>query len=451
MNEIETQYRQLSDALFAAILREPHNFRKYAAKMTPAWFQASRFDHAAGVLFRLQKQYGKFSANGLLHECQKSGIRLNDDEVAQLMRETAGVDLDMAWSSFEPVYKLWVEHRAAQMIPGAISQGLTAEALRKKQDDFRRASGAYTISDEVDFESFDRWVLDKLEGYEPDYPCKPHLFTMRAKLKYFEPGTHMLIAGRPGMGKTQFGLNLLEHFENCGLTGVCNSLEMSYDALLRRRVGIITGINPNKDWSMLSPEDREKVRLSVQKIKSSKVRFVSEYGVSSFVSMLHSTSYEKPIQYALVDYLQLMKYEGAGRNMSKEERISNVSRELTEAAKSLNICLISMAQLSRAVEVRGGSKRPALSDLRDSGTLEQDAHYVFAPYRPEYYEIMENEKGDSLVGKAEILTLKNRNGDIDTYTVNFDPVRGFYEETPQQFNPQPQTVTFSRNEEHIPF
>lgn len=450
-HDIETQYRLLSDALFAAILREPHNFRKYASKMTPAWFQASRFDRAATVVFRLQKQYGKFSANGLLHECQKAGVRLNDDDVAQLMKETAGVDLDMAWSSFEPVYKLWVEHRASQMIPGAISQGLTAEALRKKQDDFRRESGAYTISDEMNFEAFDRWVQDKLEGYEPDYPCKPHLFTMRAKLKYFEPGTHMLIAGRPAMGKTQFGLNLLEHFENCGLTGVCNSLEMSYDALLRRRVGIITGINPNKDWSMLSPEDREKVRLAVQKIKSSKVRFVSEYGVSSFVSMLHSTSYEKPIQYALVDYLQLMKYEGAGRNMSKEEIISNISRELTEAAKSLNICLISMAQLSRAVEVRGGSKRPGLSDLRGSGGLEQDAHYVFAPYRPEYYEITENEKGESLVGKAEILTLKNRNGDTDTYTVNFDPVRGFYEDAPQQFVTQPQTVTFSRHEESIPF
>lgn len=452
-HDIETQYRQLSDTLFAAILREPHNFRKYAAKMTPAWFQASRFDRAAEALFRLQKQYGKFSANGLLHECQKANFRLNDDDVAQLMKETAGVDLDMAWSSFEPVYKLWVEHRAAQMIPSAISQGLTADALRKKQDDFRRKSGAYTISDEMDFAAFDRWILDKLEGYEPDYPCKPHMLTMRAKLKYFEPGAIMLIAARPGMGKTQMGLNLLEHFEDCGLHGVFNSLEMGYDALLRRRIGIRTSIDPNGDWSVMTPDNRRKVAEEAAKIKGAKVRFVTEYGVSSFVNMLHSINYEKPIQYAIIDYVQLMKYEGAARNANRDAIITEVSRELMEAAKSLNICLVAMAQLNRAAEGRGGSRRPALPDLRDSGSLEQAAHYVFAPFRPEYYGITEDETGASTAGKAEIITLKNRNGLTMDYSCNFDPVRGFYEDVPQQFNPIPQTVTVNRpqNDEDIPF
>lgn len=449
IHDIEIQYRQLSDALFAAILREPHNFRKYAAKMTPAWFQASRFDRAAAVVFRLQKQYGKFSANGLLHECQKAGVRLNDDDVAQLMKETAGVDLDMAWSSFEPVYKLWVEHRAAQMIPGAISQGLTAEALRKKQDDFRRESGAYTISDELDFAAFDRWILDKLEGYEPDYPCKPHLFTMRAKLKYFQPGAIALIAGRPGMGKTQMALNLLEYFEDAGLHGVFNSLEMDYDALLQRRVGIRTGIDPNKDWSMLSPDERYRVAEASERIKGSKVRFVTEYGISAFISALYSIHYEKPIQYAIVDYLQLMVLEGNKQNRDLE--IGEIMRQLMQTAKSLKICLIGLSQFSRAVEGRGENKRPKLADLRDSGSLEQAAHYVFAPYRPEYYEITEDEFGNSLIGKAEIITLKNRNGPTNNYTCNFDPVRGFYEDAPQQFTAQPQTVTFSRHEESIPF
>lgn len=448
-HDIEIQYRLLSDALFAAILREPHNFRKYAAKMTPAWFQASRFDRAAGVLFRLQKQYGKFSANGLLHECQKAGIRLSDEEVAQVMKDTAGVDLDMAWSSFEPVYKLWVEHRAAQMIPAAISQGLTADALRKKQDDFRRESGAYTISDELDFAAFDQWILDKLEGYEPDYPCKPHLFSMRAKLKYFQPGTIALIAGRPGMGKTQMVLNLLEYFEDCGLHGVFNSLEMDYDQLLQRRVGIRTGIDPNKDWSMLAPDERKKVTEAAIKIKGSKVRFVTEYGVSAFVSMLHSIHYERPIQYAVVDYLQLMKCEGFRQNRDLE--LGEIMRQLMEATKSLKICFIGLSQLSRAVEARGGNKRPSLADLRDSGALEQAAHYVFAPYRPEYYEILEDEHGNSLIGKAEVITLKHRSGPTLSYSCNFDPVRGFYEDVPQQFNPKPQTVQFSRNEESIPF
>jgi hypothetical protein len=448
---IEVQYQQLSDALIAAIIREPHNFRKYVAKITPAWFSASRYDQVTGMIWRLQKQYGKFSANGLIHECQKSGINFTADDAAVLMRNASGVDLEMAYQCFEPVYKMWVEHRAAQMIPGAIMSGMTAEGLRRKQDEFRRESGAYIIAEDWNFDTFDRWVEDKLEGYEPDYPCKPHLLTMRARLKYYEPGAVMLIAARPGMGKTQLGLNMLEHFESCGLHGVFNSLEMGYDALLRRRMGILTGTDPNCDWSMLAPARRAAIVEAAKKVKDSNVRFVTEYGVTAFVNMLHAINYEKPIQYAIVDYVQLMKYEGASRNANRDTIITEVSRELMEAAKSLNITLVAMAQLNRGVEGRGGSKRPALSDIRDSGSLEQAAHYVFAPFRAEYYGINEDETGASTKGKAEILTLKNRNGVTFDYKCAFDPVLGFYDESSQIAEPPITQVQYSRNEEAIPF
>jgi replicative DNA helicase len=124
-------------------------------------------------------------------------------------------------------------------------------------------------------------------------------------------------------------------------------------------------------------------------------------------------------------------------------------RELMEVSKTLNINIIAMAQLSRAVEGRGGNKRPALSDLRDSGSLEQAAHYVFAPYRPEYYKILEDENGHSTKGAAEIITLKNRNGPLEDYPCRFDPVTGFYEDSHNL--PTYQPVQFSRNEEAIPF
>jgi hypothetical protein len=451
MNNIEDQYRTATDLLFAAILREPHNFRRFAGKMSPAWFAASRFDRAAWLLWELYASAGRYSVNGFLHQAEAKRIQVNPDEVRALITDKAGIDLETAYSMCEPIYKVWVEHRCAQMIPGLIAKGIDAAGIRKAQEDYRRASGAYTIQDEFSFDAFDQWIADKLDGYEPDYPCKPHLPGMRRVLKFFEPGTVALIAGRPGMGKTQYALNLLEYFDDCGLHGVFNSLEMGYDALLRRRIGIRTGIDPNASWAVMTQANRDKLSVEANKIRGSKVRYCTEYGISAFVSMLHSQHYERPIQYAIVDYLQLMRVEGANKNANKEAIVSEISRSLMEVAKTLKICVFALCQFNRALETRGGSKRPTLSDLRDSGSLEQDAHYVFAMYRPEYYEITEDEKGNSTIGAGEIITLKNRNGPIVPFPCRFDPITGFFEDQPEsipQFQPQ---VQFSRNEENIPF
>jgi hypothetical protein len=449
MTEIESQYRAATDLLFAAILREPQNFKRFAGKMSPAWFAASRFDRAAALLWDLYARDKRYSIPGFLHHADAKRIQVNPDEIRALITDKAGIDLETAYNMVEPTYKVWVEHHCAQMLPGLIAKGIDAAGIRKAQDDYRRASGAYTIQDEFSFDAFDQWIADKLDGFEPDYPCKPHLPGMRRVLKFFEPGTVTLIAGRPGMGKTQFALNLLEHFDDAGLHGVFNSLEMGYDALLRRRIGIRTGIDPNADWSVMTAGNRDRLAIEANKIRGSKVRFCTEYGAASFVSLLHAQHYERPIQYAIVDYVQLMKYEAANKNANRDAVMTEISRELMEVSKALNICIIAMAQLNRAVESRGGTRRPALSDLRESGTLEQVAHYVFSPFRPEYYGISEDESGNSTKGAAEIMTLKNRNGPLNDYPCRFDPVTGFYEDSPNY--PTHQPVQFTRNEEAIPF
>ncbi len=128
----------------------------------------------------------------------------------------------------------------------------------------------------------------------------------------------------------------------------------------------------------------------------------------------------------IIDYLQLMSGSG-DKGMNREQEISSISRSLKGLAKELNIPVIALSQLSRAVESRGGEKKPMLSDLRESGSIEQDADMVMFLYRPEYYNLTEGQDG-SLKGVAEVIIAKHRNGPTGSVNLRFNKNFGrFYD------------------------
>jgi replicative DNA helicase len=123
------------------------------------------------------------------------------------------------------------------------------------------------------------------------------------------------------------------------------------------------------------------------------------------------------IQLIVIDYIQLMT--AGTKSGNREQEISTISRSIKEIAKELNVPIIALSQLSRAVETRGGDKRPMLSDLRESGAIEQDADMVCFIYRPEYYGLIEDENGMPTDGIGEIIVAKHRNGSLDTVHLRF--------------------------------
>jgi replicative DNA helicase len=125
------------------------------------------------------------------------------------------------------------------------------------------------------------------------------------------------------------------------------------------------------------------------------------------------------IQMVVIDYLQLMTAGGAKGQGNREQEISSISRSIKEIAKELNIPIIALSQLSRSVEQRGGDKKPVLSDLRESGAIEQDADIVSFIYRPEYYGFLQDEDGNSNAGIGEIIIAKHRNGALDSVRLRF--------------------------------
>lgn len=231
----------------------------------------------------------------------------------------------------------------------------------------------------------------------------------------------IVIAARPGMGKTAFVMSCARNaaIENKKAVAVF-SLEMSSSQLVTRLISSESDISIQKlkrgdlydhEWTQLDTRIRklsdasiyidDTAALSVFDLKAKCRRLKAKHGVELFI----------------VDYLQLMRADD-DRSQNREQQISYISRSLKALAKELDAPVIALAQLSREVE-KTPDKRPLLSHLRESGSIEQDADMVGFLYRPEYYGIEQDEEGNDLHGVAEFIIAKHRNGAVDTARIRF--------------------------------
>lgn len=171
----------------------------------------------------------------------------------------------------------------------------------------------------------------------------------------------------------------------------------------------------------LEPWEWEQLNTRIGKLTNAPIFINDTPGLSVFElrAQCRRLKAEKDIQMVIIDYLQLMTAAVEGGKGNREQEISTISRAVKGIAKELNIPVIALSQLSRAVETRGGDKRPQLSDLRESGAIEQDADMVMFIYRPEYYGIEGDDIGESTQGMAELIIAKHRNGSTEDVKIRF--------------------------------
>ncbi|WP_396146663.1 replicative DNA helicase [Flavobacterium sp.] len=242
----------------------------------------------------------------------------------------------------------------------------------------------------------------------------------------WQPSDLVIIAARPGMGKTAFVLSMARNIAiDFGHPVALFSLEMSSVQLITRLISSETGLSSEKlrtgklekhEWEQLSVKvkDLEKAPLYIDDTPS-----LSIFDLRAKARRLAS---QHGIKLIIVDYLQLMTAGGNGKGGgNREQEISTISRNLKALAKELEVPVIALSQLSRAVETRGSSKRPLLSDLRESGAIEQDADIVSFIYRPEYYKIEEwdDDEQSPTEGQAEFIIAKHRNGSLESIRLKF--------------------------------
>jgi len=250
----------------------------------------------------------------------------------------------------------------------------------------------------------------------------------------WQPSDLIIIAARPGMGKTALTLSMARNIAVIQNTPVAFfSLEMSSVQLITRLISAETGLSSEKlrtgklashEWKQLNVKvaDLEKAPLYIDDTPA-----LSIFDLRAKARRLAS---QHQIKLIVVDYLQLMTAGSSSKAGNREQEISTISRNLKSLAKELDIPVIALSQLSRAVETRGGTKRPQLSDLRESGAIEQDADIVSFIYRPEYYGIEEwdDEEHTSSVGQAEFIVAKHRNGGLDNIRMKFIGQLGKFED-----------------------
>ena len=238
----------------------------------------------------------------------------------------------------------------------------------------------------------------------------------------------VVIAGRPAMGKTAFALSMAKNIAaDQNIPMAFFSLEMSGEQLSNRLISNVCEIEGRKIMSgQLDRSEWDRFDKRINNLLEAPLYIDDTPGLSVFElkTKAHRLVRERGIKLIMIDYLQLMNANGMRFN-SRQEEVAKISKSLKELAKDLNIPIIALSQLNRGVEGREGAegKRPLLSDLRESGAIEQDADMVMFVHRPEYYHIYQGANGEDYRGKAEIIIAKHRKGATDIALLNF---RGEY-------------------------
>ena len=240
----------------------------------------------------------------------------------------------------------------------------------------------------------------------------------------FHPGTLIILAARPAMGKTAFALSMARNMAlEFNAPVAFFSLEMTGVELAMRLISGEAQITSDKlKKGDLEAYERVQLEQRTQALNEAPI-FIDDtpqLTIYELRAKCRRLKQHHGIKMVFIDYLQLMSAgsDAMSRNGNREQEISTISRQLKALSKELGIPVLAMSQLSRAVETRGGSKKPMLSDLRESGAIEQDADIVMFIYRPEYYGILDDENGPT-TGMADIILAKHRSGGVGEVRLRF--------------------------------
>ncbi len=250
---------------------------------------------------------------------------------------------------------------------------------------------------------------------------------LNAWISGFQQGDLIILAARPSVGKTAFALTLARNAAvEAGVGMAIFSLEMSKIQLAQRLISVETKVDLHKlRTGRLRDEDWMNLTHNIERLARAPIYIDDTPGISVLEARAKARRLQREhgVGMVIIDYLQLMS--GHIRTQSREQEISHISRGLKAMAKELDVPVLALSQLSRAVESRT-DKRPQLSDLRESGSLEQDADVVMFIYRPEMYDL-KSPDGESLEGLAQIIIGKQRNGPVGSVDLMWNKESATYE------------------------
>lgn len=429
LGKLPPQALDLEEAVLGAVMLESSSFTAVADVLHPETFYSESHREIWGAIQTLFNNSEPIDMRTVVAQLRKDGkIELVGGafyiaELTSKVSSAANVEYH-ARIVCEMAIKREMIQIASQVHQNAYEDDYDVfELLDETQGNFDTVSSRYLRSNIVDVKTLltkhikimeERNSTNGVTGCATGYPELDKI------CGGFQNKNLIIIAGRPSMGKSvvavEIGKNVALTFNKAVAVF---SLEMGNTEVMDRLIAseaeieldkIVQGRMADHEWQMFAHK--------TNRISSSKL-FIDDTAALSILELrarCRRLKHEHNIELIVVDYLQLMKGSDSG---NRENEIASISRGLKGIAKELNVPVIALSQLSRKVEDRGGDKRPQLADLRESGSIEQDADVVLFCYRPEYYKITVDEEGMPTQGVMEIICAKNRNGKTGAVKLKF--------------------------------
>ena len=433
--KVPPQARELEEAVLGAIMIEKNAFDVIAEILKPECFYVEAHQR---IFSAMQGLTNKSQPIDILTVAEELRFREELDMVGGPYFITKLTNAVVSSANIEAHSRIILQKYIQRELI-RVSGEIIGDAYEDSTDVFDLLDDAETKLFEItnnnlrkNFESIDSVLVDTIKRIEDlrnkdeDVTGVPSGFATLDRVTYGWQRTDLIIlAARPAVGKTAFALNLARNavMHPTKTTPVALfSLEMSASQLVQRILSAESEIWLEKisRGKMEEHEMKQLYARGVQRLSKAPL-FIDDtpaLNIFELRAKCRRLKNKHDIGLIIIDYLQLMSGTGDGRQSNREQEISNISRNLKALAKELSVPIIALSQLSRAVETRSagkdGNKMPQLSDLRESGAIEQDADMVMFLYRPEYYDITTNEMGENNKGETHVRIAKHRNGSLET-------------------------------------
>jgi replicative DNA helicase len=433
MSKLQPQARDLEEAVLGALMLEKHAPEKVASYLKAEAFYVDAHQLIYGAVISLFTLGHPVDILTVTEQLRKDGTL-----------ESAGGAYYITSLTNKISSAANIEYHAHIVIQKSIQRQLITVAGEIGEKAFEETSDAFELLDQSEKQLFEIKNSTMTKNYEEvsDLIAKaikdieqstadgegltgiPTGFTELDRMTSgWQKSDLIILAARPGMGKTAFVLSMARNAAVLANKSVAIfSLEMSSMQLVKRLIASEAELSSEKIRSgKLEEHEWQQLHTKISTIEDAKL-FIDDTPALSVLELkakARRLKSNRQLDMIIIDYLQLMRAEEGNKNAgNREQEISYISRSLKGLAKELDIPIIALAQLSRAVEQRQ-DKRPVLSDLRESGSIEQDADLVTFIFRPEYYGITQDEEGNDNTGLTEIIIRKHRNGSPGTVNLKF--------------------------------
>lgn len=422
--KIPPQAPEIEPAVLSAILLDKDAIGKIQGPLSADFFADPRHWRIASAIIRLSERFEPVDLLSVVEELRKAGELeaaggiLYISQLTNRMASSANIDHHVRLLTEKYLLRKTIE----------VSVSAERVAYDHSTDPFELIDGMIkdldtlveqnTKADAMSFAHYEQRQLERMD--DPDTEMVPTGFpSLDREIGGWRIGDLHIVAGRPGMGKTSFCVSSADGCASQKSPSLLFSMEVAERAMqariAARRCGIPLG-------SMVRGEmTPEQIAIRHQGIAAAKdlplyIRYDTGMTISEIKAEVKRQKRLRDIRVVYIDQLNWIK---PARGGSRDNEVGSITRGLKQMAMQVGVAVVLLHQLSRAVESRGGDKRPQLSDLRDSGNVEQDAQVVIFVYRPEYYNIMEDEHG-STINLIEAIIAKNSNGSIGSVRLMFD-------------------------------